>query len=89
MFNSFFLVGEKIIPSSAILQEIIESLENTTQTPSIKFSITGLQAGENAPKYPEAIEWDSYKMANFTGLGYNIDLDLTTILNRAYTKALS
>ena len=89
MFNSFFLVGEKIIPSSAILQEIIESLENSAQTPSIKFSITGLQAGENAPKYPEAVEWDSYKMANFTGLGYNIDLDLTTILDRAYTKALS
>lgn len=89
MFNSFFLVGEKIIPSSAILQEIIESLENTTQTPSIKFSITGLQAGENAPKYPETVEWDSYKLANYTGIGYSIDLDITTILDRAYTKALS
>jgi hypothetical protein len=33
LFNSFFLIGEKIIPSSAILDEIILALTAPAKTP--------------------------------------------------------
>lgn len=87
LFNSFFVIGSKIIPSSAILTEIINAIENGKQNPAINFTITDLMIKEGAPQYAEKINWVSYKMANYTGISYNIDFNVDNILKKAYSEA--
>ena len=87
MVNTFFVIGDKIIPSSAILTEIIDSIGNASSKSAIDFAITGIKAKEDSPKYDEKINWVSYKMANYTGISYSIDLDIQNILEKAYQNA--
>lgn len=88
LFNTFFVIGEKIVPSSAILAEIIEAIESCKGTPQINFQIIDLMTKEGAPRYDEPVEWHPKKMANYTGINYNIDLNVTNLLQKAYNKAL-
>ena len=43
---------------------------------------------EGAPQYAEKINWVSYKMANYTGISYNIDFNVESILTKAYSNAI-
>lgn len=88
-FNTFFVIGPKIVPSSAILYEIISSLSEGASNPAIDFTVTDLMVKEGSPRYSQTVNWIPYKMANYTGISYNIDLDIKSILNKAYDKAFS
>jgi hypothetical protein len=88
-FNTFFVIGPKVVPSSAILYEIISALSEGANKPAIDFTITSLMIKEGSPQYNQTVDWIPYKMANYTGISYNIDLDIKSILNRAYDKAFS
>lgn len=85
LFNSFFLIGEKIIPSSAILDEIILALTAPAKTP-ISFQITDLTADASKITYPKKVDWQSKKMANYTKLAYSINFDTGAVLDEAYKK---
>ena len=87
VINTFFLIGDKIIPSSAILDEIIISLKNTEMQPHVNFTIDGLQVKSSSPKYNTEVEWKNPQMANYTGISYTIDLNIVDILDRAYKNA--
>lgn len=87
MVNTFFVIGDKIIPSSAILTEIIDTIEFGKNNPLIDFQITSLMAKEDSPKYDKKVDWIPYKMANYTGISYNIDLNIESILEKAYKNA--
>lgn len=88
LFNTFFLIGDKIIPSSAILTEIIKNLDKATNAPNINFEITGIRYDENSPKYyTKNLVWDSLKMANHAEISYLIDFNIVDILNQAYAAA--
>ena len=49
VFNTFFAIGSKLVPSSAILFEIIDALRNGAKSPTINFNITDLMVKEGAP----------------------------------------
>lgn len=89
LFNTFFVIADKIIPSSAILSEIIATIDQSVNVPNISFEITGLKIDENSPKYDERVKsWNNKKMANYSRISYTIDFDINGILSRAYSNAI-
>ena len=95
LFNSFFVIGEKIVPSSQILLTIINQLENTTIGPRAKFETTKVAIKEGATTHKSLIEnpqdnftWNLLKMANQVQIGYKIDLNIDDILAKAYNQIL-
>lgn len=87
MVNTFFVIGDQIIPSSAILTEIIDTIENSSTKSALDFDITGIKAKDNSPQYADKVNWVGYTMANYTNISYNIDLNIKNILDKAYKNA--
>ena len=57
LFNTFFVIGDRIVPSSVILTEIINNIKYGSKNPAINFEIVDLKAKEDAPKYDENVLW--------------------------------
>ena len=85
LFNAFFLIGSKIVPSSAILDQIILALDTKEKT-YVDFKITDLQRSPVKSKDDEKFEWKPKRMANLTKIAYTINLDVTKIINQAYSS---
>ena len=89
LFNTFFVIGDRIVPSSAILTEIINNIRYGSKNPAINFEIVSLKTKEGAPKYDENILWQQPKLANYTGISYTIDFNINSILKKAYDDAFA
>jgi hypothetical protein len=57
LFNTFFVIGDRIVPSSVILTEIINNIKYGSKNPAINFEIVDIKAKEGAPKYDENVLW--------------------------------
>ena len=95
LFNAFFLIGDKIVPSSQILLTIINQLENNNDLPKTAFKTTKVKIKEDAVTYENLMskgvdnfDQQPLKMANQVQIAYTIKLDVQTILQKAYDQAL-
>ena len=95
IFNSFFVIGDRIVPSSQILLAIINQLTNANAGPRTKFETTKVAIKEGATTYQTLMEnpdkefsWNLLKMANQVQIGYKIEMNITDILQQAYNQVL-
>ena len=83
-FNTFFIIGDKIVPSSAILTGIINSLSSATIDKSItsSFSISAPSGGTEKWNYDNVLPSSStLNLANATKVSWIITINLNSILN--------
>ena len=86
-FNTFFIIGDKIVPSSAILTGIINSLSSATIDKSItsSFSISAPSGETEKWNYDNVLPSSStLNLANATKVSWIITINLNSILNQAY-----
>lgn len=88
-FNTFFFIGDKIVPSSSILTSIINSLSvaNVDKMVTSSFSISPPSGGESwsySSPFPSS---SVQSLANLTKVSWLITLDLSRILENAYNQA--
>ena len=89
-FNTFFFIGDKIVPSSSILTAIIHSLSaaDTDKLITSSFQIAAPSGGESwsyeSPQPSSSVE----TLANLTKISWFITLDLSRILEEAYSQII-
>ena len=87
-YNTFFMIGSKLVPSSAILQAIINKLISQTQTIESTYLISKPTGGQvyndTDPQGNKTASVSS--AANAVKISYQIDLNLEDILNSALSS---
>lgn len=92
-FNTFFIINDKIIPASAMIQAIIDTLNQKTDSDVLKFQINSISETRNVNTFEDIIianqrkkrySEDYEKVANLVKISYTITFDFNEILNNAY-----
>ena len=91
-YNTFFLIRDKVVPSSAILKALIRQLRrltnNTKRVITSSFTIQGKPKSDGI-RYPEKKQSsiDALDTANNIKINYSISLNLENILSEAMAYA--
>lgn len=86
-FNSFFIVENRIVPSSAIIKAIIKQLEKANEQTLLTSSyyINGAQTSDDVWSHKKTTPSASVmELANKIQINWNVKLDLEQIINSAY-----
>lgn len=97
-FQTFFIINNKIIPASAMIDGIIRELskENSSSGPAMQFKTQGISspvAGNTLDSVISTSHFESYKgrvgslakMADQIKIYYRIKIDFNQIINNAYS----
>lgn len=87
-FNTFFVIGDKFVPSSAMLTAIIQSLQmaDTDRLVSSSFSISEPTSGETWQQDEPYTSTSAIALANQVKISWYITLDMNQILDQAYSQ---
>ena len=86
-YNTFWAINDKIIPSSLIIEELIDSIQNVSQTQLVTFEVS-LHEVKKTPTW-DAIKGDfsDLTMANRWKIDYSTCFNMTKLLEAAARKA--
>ena len=86
-YNTFWAINDKIIPSSLIIEELIDSIQTVSQTQLVTFEV-------NLHEVKKTPTWDTVKgdfsdlaMANRWKIDYSTCFNMTKLLEAAARKA--
>ena len=96
-FNTFFLINDKLVPASVLVQCIIDSFDDQAQRNLIKFTVNSITAKDDKSmtfqqvildeKRNKRYSGDIFKVANLNTISYEITYNFDNILQRAYNSA--
>lgn len=81
--NTFWLINDKIIPSSVIVSNLIAKIQQEADKDLVKFTILNLTENEKGSTWPAATNYSDIAMANRWGISYELDWDLSDLLEAA------
>ena len=79
-FNTFWAINDKIIPSSIIIEELIEQVKKVQPTQLVSFELLKM-TDRGGPTWYEKTDFSDYAMANRWKIKYATRFNLTKILN--------
>lgn len=87
-FNTFWLINDKVIPSSVIIRNLIEEINTRINMDVVNFEITALEdkAQNGAKTWPEEVNTTNLIMANRWRLSYVTEFNLDTLLEKTIQK---
>ena len=80
-YNTFWLINDKVIPSSIIINEMIEELKTNSKNQAVVFDIVKL-TDEGKSVWPNLLNATSKGMANRWTMDYEIIFDLDYLLQK-------
>lgn len=90
-FNSFFMIKNKLVPSSAIINAIILSLQEAENNPNImSFNFISMYPSDNNITWENnrnslsSVHYSFNELANLVTVNYEIKISLVEILEKAY-----
>lgn len=84
-YNTFWLINDKIIPSSVIIAEMISVLKNDFSMQTVTFNLTNL-TDKGGPVWPNPTNTTPKAMANRWTINYDITFDLDWLLQKTLQK---
>lgn len=92
-FNTFFIVNNKILPSSVLLEAIIQTFRNSAPETYINsyYQIIAPSESTSTKKWSREDHYSDSDVMNYvsqTKITYSFDIKLARILNAAYSSAL-
>lgn len=84
-YNTFWLINDKIIPSSIIIDNLIKEIESRASEDVVNFEVKGLEdKGEKV--WPSEVNTTNLVMANRWRLSYMTEFNLNTLLQKIVQK---
>jgi hypothetical protein len=84
--NTFWLINNKIIPSSEIIEQLINSIRGLPMTQVVDFDVD-LKEIKTTPIWSDPTDFSDLAMANRWRIDYSTRFNLTNLLNIAAQKA--
>ena len=87
-YNTFWLLKDKIVPSSVIIEQLIEDIESNFSTigNGIRFSILSITEKEEKMVWPLETNFTDRAMANRWSINYEYIFNLENLLSKAAYK---
>lgn len=80
--NTFWLINDDIIPSSLIIQNIIDRIKGEANSTLVDITLTNIEESKSTPVWPDPIEYGNLtKIANRWTIYYDITFNFTEIMN--------
>lgn len=86
-YNTFWAINNKIIPSSVIIRELIESLEQAKHTSLVELGVNLVKKVEKPVWDDDNLNFADEQMANRWKIDYSTRFNLTKLLEQAALKA--
>lgn len=96
-FNTFFIINDKLVPASAMLQAIIDALDAARDTDLVKFEINTIKPTEGTNTLESIIlssarnkrySGSIFDVADLVKISYTIYLDFDKVVHNAYSWAM-
>ena len=84
--NTLWAIGDTLIPSSAIIEEMITQLESNTTPNLVSFQIQAINEKTSSPTWPDRTNLGLAQITNRFSIDYSVTFNLTTLLQKVYNR---
>lgn len=84
--NTLWAIGDTLIPSSAIIEEMIEQLDNGAAPNLVSFQIQAINEKTSSPTWPDRTNLGLARITNRFSIDYSVTFNLTTLLQKVYNR---